>query len=136
MLGATEGLFSPAGAAWLHSLEKFKHGELNALLSNDMPEGLTEKDREAVHCLLAAVIRRAAKLSAVIMAATARKAAGEARHPLHITIDGSTYYKAVGLREGVEAHLAEFLGEMRIPYTLGHVENAPLIGAAIAGLIG
>jgi hexokinase len=55
-----------------------------------------------------------------------------------ITIDGSTYYETPGMKEMVETQLEEIMGTNG-PHGLRHfccikVENAPIVGAAIAGL--
>jgi hexokinase len=49
--------------------------------------------------------------------------------------EGTTFYKLPGLREKVEQYLQEFLVEQKGRYQkIVYVENATLIGAAIAGL--
>ena len=55
-------------------------------------------------------------------------------YPVCINIDGSTYYKAFGLREKAEAYLSEILGSRGISYDLVRADDAPMIGAAVAGL--
>jgi hexokinase len=97
---------------------------------------LSDTDRGIIQTTVKAVIERAAKLAAVNITAAAAKAARESTElPVCIDIDGSTYYKAAGLREHTEAYLRMMLGERNIPYALVHVDRAPIIGAAIAGLV-
>ena len=56
------------------------------------------------------------------------------QQPVCINIDGSTYYKSVGFSGMTEEYLKEFLGKRGILYKLMHIEDAPLLGAAVAGL--
>jgi len=51
-----------------------------------------------------------------------------------VNIDGSTYYKTTGMPEKVQAYLAEILGARGLHITCIHVDDAPVAGAAIAGL--
>jgi len=62
---------------------------------------------------------------------------GHGRSPLHpvcVTVDGSTYYKTTALRSRVEEHVRRILGERGVHAELVRVDDAPLIGAAVAGL--
>ena len=62
---------------------------------------------------------------------------GTGRNPLHpvcVTIDGSTFYKTNNLKSMVEANLRTILGRRGIFFETIQVEEAPVIGAAVAGL--
>jgi hexokinase len=90
----------------------------------------------SIQAIMKAVIERAAKLAAVNITATVIKAVGENYEgPVCINIDGSAYYKTAGLREYTENYLKKMLGIRNIRYALVHSEMAPMIGAAIAGLV-
>lgn len=137
--GQREGLFGGACAAWIDGLKSLDHGMMDALATGgDLGPSarLSETDRQAAGDIVGAVIERAAKLAAVNITAAAVKAVGEgSRLPVCINIDGSTYYKAAGLREHTEKYLGDMLGARGISHTLVHVERAPIIGAAIAGIV-
>ena len=55
-------------------------------------------------------------------------------HPVAVNIDGSTFYKTPGLQSQVERELKSLLGSRGLFYELIHVEDSPLLGAAVAGL--
>jgi hexokinase len=97
---------------------------------------VTSTDRNRIQSITQSVIERAAKFAAVNISAAVIKAVdGCSGLSVCINIDGSTYYKAAGLREKTEKYLEEMLGARHIRYTPVHVERAPMIGAAIAGLV-
>ena len=55
--------------------------------------------------------------------------------PICITAEGTTFYKLKGLKSKVEYYLKEYLINKKDRYIeIINVENATLIGAAIAGL--
>lgn len=99
----------------------------------------TDDDAVLAYRLLDRVIERAAKLTAVNLAATVIKSdAGEdPLHPVCINADGTTYYKTHNLKRYTEWYLHQFLDrEMGRYYEFVHIDNSPILGAAIAGLIG
>ncbi len=139
--GAEEGLLDTAGRHWIDRQESLDHEQMDALF-NTGGSGITKStdlskvDRDCIQTIANAVIDRAAKLAAINMAATVIKVVGESSDlPVCINIDGSTYYKAAGLRENAERYLKMILRDRNIQYDLVHVERAPMIGAAIAGLV-
>lgn len=87
------------------------------------------------------VYERAAVLTAIHLAAFAiRTGEGvEKDEPIAIAIDGSTYYKTktIQFSDIVKQELDDMLVKRRnIHYEiLPHIEDAPLIGAAIAALM-
>ncbi len=114
---------------------------MNALVDNSgdgIPNlvNVSDSDARFIRTTAEAVVGRAAKFAAINISAALIKAVAESSElPVCINIDGSTYYKAAGLREKTEKYLDEILSVRRIPYTLVHVDRAPMIGAAIAGLV-
>ena len=55
--------------------------------------------------------------------------------PVRLCIDGSTFYKLYSFRARAEYYLKDFLTvEHDRHYEIVHVDNAPLLGAAVAGL--
>lgn len=100
---------------------------------------LTDEDRRAIQALGEPLFVRAANLTAVNIASAVLRC-GEGHDPLHpvcVTIDGSTYYKTRScmFRSRVEQGLREILGKRGVYFDTICVEDAPLIGSAIAGLI-
>lgn len=115
--------------------------DANLFLQNpDKPSGVfaefSASDRAVLSELLGTVVDRAALFTAVNISAAAIKSGGgfSADHPLCINIDGSTYYKTHQLAEKVHAHLTRLLSARGIHYHCQQVEDAPIVGAAIAGL--
>ena len=100
---------------------------------------MTEEDRSLMRELSEALFIRAAELTvANISMAVIRCGKGhDPMHPVCITIDGSTYYKTVSamFRSRVEEGLRKVLGARGIYFDTICVEDAPMIGSAIAGLI-
>ncbi|MBC8378945.1 MAG: hypothetical protein H8E62_07210 [Planctomycetes bacterium] len=82
-------------------------------------------------------MERAAKLAAINLSALALKSGkgSDAACPICIVAEGTTFYHMKNLKSGVESYLKQNLEEKRGVYTeIISVENATLIGAAIAGL--
>ncbi|QHI69491.1 hexokinase family protein [Tichowtungia aerotolerans] len=94
-------------------------------------ERFSEEDEEMIRKLFAAVVTRAAHLSAVNLAAAAIR---NGTSPVCINLDGSTYFKTFGLRPQVEVELKKLLSEAEVDYFCVHVDDAPIVGAAIAAL--
>ena len=100
--------------------------------------GTGEADRLRVVELGTPVFVRAARLTAVNIAAAVLRC-GEGRDPLHpvcVTIDGSTFYRtrSAEFKSRIEEALRAILGPRGIHYELVRVEEAPIVGAAVAGL--
>lgn len=98
----------------------------------------TDEDALTAYRLLDGVIERAAKLTAVNLAATViqSEAGTDPRRPVCINADGTTYYKTHNLRRYTEWYLKEYLeDEMKRYYEFVTVDQSPIIGAAIAGLL-
>ncbi len=94
-------------------------------------------DAEMLKSLINGVYFRSAKLTALNISATALKsgAGTDSARPVCINIDGSTYYKSIGFKKMVEEYVEEILGSRDISYELISVAEAPLIGAAVGGLV-
>ncbi len=142
---AAAGLFSPAAAAALAALPALSNKDLDDFCHNPfLASGalaalpLTDDDRRSAITLCTPLYARAALFTAVNIAAAVIKT-GAGRDPLHpvcITVDGSTFYRTLtaSLKSRVEEHLRRILGGHGIFYQLLHVDEAPVIGAAVAGL--
>lgn len=140
---ATEGAFSDSGGAALSimkDLSTIHIDNLNAGAGRDIgilaSEAFTDDDRDIMKTVFTAVVERAALFTAVnITAAVIKSGAGhDAERPVCINIDGSTYYKTWQLPEKVQAQLSTLLDKRGLHVRCIQVDDAPVAGAAIAGL--
>lgn len=97
-----------------------------------------KSDRIILFTIMDQLIERAAKLTASQLAAVVLKTTkgDDPTFPVSITADGTTYYKTRGLKFRTEYYLKIYLENDKNKYLeFCHIEDAPLIGAAVAGLI-
>lgn len=97
----------------------------------------TEADQVAAYLILDRMVERAAKLAALNLAGPiiATDTGRNPCAPVCITAEGTTFYELRSLKKRTEYYLKSFLEDRRDRfYELVSVENATLIGAAIAGL--
>jgi hexokinase len=139
-----EGLFSKESSDTLSVLPTQTTKELSSFLANPSDKRGTfasafamEKDAAVGYCLAERLVERAAKLTAVNLASIAVKTGvgNDPSRPILVTADGTTFYELPGLQEKTRMYLDLFLSEhsgQRCKFV--KVEDAPLIGAAIAGL--
>lgn len=135
-------LFSPESVGRLMEQERWTTIQVSKFLT-DPATGLIGEalvnpaDRARMLEIAQAVVEKAAKLTAAcITASVLQSGAGIGKEkPVALNIDGTTYYQTKGLKEAVERYLQRYLeGRYRRFIRLLHVEDAPTIGAAIAGL--
>jgi len=109
-------------------------------LSNPfLDAAFTPEDHEAVRRLCTPVYERAAVLTAVNLASAILKT-GEGKDPMRpvcVNVDGSTYYRTLtaDFQNRVQRELASLLQPRGIAYELIKVDDSPVIGAAVAGLV-
>ena len=110
-------------------------GADNALVAAMQASGSSD-DAERLWFLMDALLERAARLTAANLAASVLKgrSADGALRPTCLTIDGTTYYRYYRFQSRVEHHLRPFLTQRNKYYETVRVEDAPLIGAAVAAL--
>lgn len=143
---ATDGLFSKPTAEALLDLSSLSTKDFDDFVANPFIAGgtldsipFTDEDRRVFVEIGEPLFIRAANLTATnIAAAVLRSGAGHDKlHPVCITIDGSTYYKtrATFFKSRVEESLRATLGAKGVNFEIISVEDAPMIGAAVAGLI-
>ena len=140
---ASESLFSDRGGAALSIMKDLSTISIDNLAADNGrdigvlgSEAFSDEDREIMKTVFMAVVDRAALLTAVNIAAVAIKS-GEGqdfRHPVCVNIDGSTYYKTYRMAEKVQMHLSPLLDSRGLHIRCIQVEDAPVVGAAIAGL--
>jgi len=97
----------------------------------------SEQDTITIWYILDALIERAAKHVAILLSSTVLKTdkGKNPCMPICITAEGTTFYELKYLKAKVEYYLKSFLEEKHNRFVeIVSVENATLIGAAIAGL--
>ena len=143
---AKEGFFSAAAAAKISSWKMVSNKDLDdfcgASPAADNPfldEAFTEADKEAVVKLCTPVYERAAVLTAVNIASAILKtgAGQDPARPVCVNVDGSTYHRTrtAQFRNRVQSELQQMLKPRGIAYELIRVDESPVIGAAVAGLM-
>jgi hexokinase len=143
---AAAGCFSAGAGAALGRLRELSTKELNDFLlrpdSGDNPLGsiclgLPPEDRGNLLRLIDRLVERAALLVAVTISAVVLKT-GKGREPgvpVRVTVDGTTYWQLASFPNRVQAHMRSLLaGESGRSWEIGAVNDAPLLGAAIAAL--
>lgn len=142
---ANDGLFSDSFKA---EILKFKvlepvvmDGFLNQPENIQNPLGkicFTDSDRIILFTIMDQLIERAARLAAAELSAMVLKTGkgDDPTLPICIVADGTTYYKSRGLKFRTEFYLKDYLENKKGRYVeFCHIEDAPLLGAAVAGLI-
>ncbi len=97
-----------------------------------------EEDGLALHMILDAIIRRAAKLTAINLSAAvlSTRAGVNPRHPVLINADGTTFYKTEKLEFYTRLYLDLFLTREHHRYfKIVQIDNSPILGAAVAPLV-
>jgi hexokinase len=143
---AAKGLFSPAAAKLLLSLKDLATKDVSDFLTlaengdNPLSEAIAGQradDLTTTYILLDAMVERAAKLTAINLSSAAIKS-GKGRNPSRpvcIVAEGTTFYHLQSLKHKVEFYLTQYLTKKEeVYYDIINVDNATLIGAAIAGL--
>ena len=140
-----QGLFSAPVAAALGSLVELDTKEMNAFmqypygdasLASACKQGNPD-DTQIIYALADRLTERAAKLTAINLSAMAIKSGQgtDPTRPVAIVAEGTTFYRMKTLKPRVEFYLKQHLENKKGIYTeIISVENATLIGAAIAGL--
>jgi hexokinase len=144
--GGEEGLFSPQSGDAFQKIVQLDTKDAGAffqspmgdnVLSRCFPEGETA-DREKLYFLIARLMERAAKFVAITLGSIVLKS-GKGFSPclpVCITADGSTFYKFKSYQDTIKFYLKNFLVDRHSRYyQFVQVDNAPLVGAAIAGLM-
>ena len=146
-LAAGDGLLSKPFADALANLgeistkdaDNYAHnpadGASNALVAAVKAAGRGADAARTWH-LVDGLLERAAKLTAANLAAAVLKGPSPdgPLSPFCLTIDGTTYYRYYRFQNRVESFLRPFLTERGKYYETVAVEDAPLIGAAVAAL--
>ena len=139
------GLLSAKPAEQLLAAGELQTKDVNSFLrfpQGDNPLALisakgTEQDCAAIWYVVDGLIERAARVVAAMLSSVVLET-GKGRDPCEpvcITAEGTTYYELKTLRQRVESYMMSFLQGRHDRFVeFVHVEDATLIGAAIAGL--
>ncbi len=98
----------------------------------------TNTNCQILYHLIDGMMERAARLAAVNLASVVIKTGkgADPSLPVCITAEGTTFYKSKFVRSKLEAYLKGYLNDKKnLYYEFVKVENATLIGTAIAGLM-
>ncbi len=143
---ARNKIFSTDTASKTLSLQSLQTKDISDFLNNPHNTNSTvgttfsdcsDSELTAIHYLLSNIVERAAKLTAINLAAVVMKSekGKNSDKPVCIVAEGTTFYSLPGLKEKTEKYMQEFLVKQKsLHYEITYVENATLIGAAIAGL--
>jgi hexokinase len=140
-----QGLFSRTVSAELLRTEGLQTKDVNSFMrypQGDNPlavscRGRTSQDRAAVWYVLDGFIERAALVVAAMLSSVVIETdkGSDPCEPVCITAEGTTFYELKSLKEKIEDYLRSFLQDKHGRFfEFVHVEDATLIGAAIAGL--
>ena len=141
---ASEGLLSREAKKRLNELQELPLVYVDEYYSDSHSSNIFaqcfsfgETDITVSRSLIDAVMRRAAYLNAVVIGATLKKAeAGmNNENPCVICIDGTTFYKTLWLKQHIDELFKTLIEEgLQRKFITVKVEDAPLIGTAVAGL--
>jgi hexokinase len=143
---AEDGLLSKNSAEKLKKIKELSTKDVDDFMSYPQGKGgplssalktASEEDLATAYYLIDRLIERAAKLTAINLSSVAIKS-GKGQNPCRpvcIVAEGTTFYHLKSLKQRVEYYLKDYLvNEKGVFYEIINVENATLIGAAIAGL--
>jgi hexokinase len=143
---ARAGFLSGEISRGLEGVTSLSTRELNDfLLYPDRPDhalgaacqGASADDARALYMLCDTIVERAAALVAVNLAGIVLKTGRgrDPRYPICITSDGTTFWQLRTFRLRVESWMRRLLsGDHERAWEIASVEDAPLLGAAIAAL--
>lgn len=140
-----DDLFTAPAAKSLRRLADLTTKQMNQFMehpygANPLAAAVREGDQadpQTLYLLANRLTERAAKLSAVNLASMAIQSGQgtDPTRPIAIVAEGTTFYKMKTLKSRVEFYLKQSLENKRGIYTeIISVDNATLVGAAIAGL--
>jgi hexokinase len=142
---ARAGCLSVEAERELEKVPSLSGRELNDFLlypDGDNPLGavcgrVPADDARALYRLCDSLVERAAALVAMNLCALVLKTdrGRDPRYPICITADGTTFWQLRSFRMRVESHMRGFLaGKNERAWEITSVDDAPLLGAAIAAL--
>lgn len=142
---AAEGVITAEAGAKMAALQGFMTKDVNDFLDEPYGAGMlaqcfaTAGDRVAAYFVIDGLYERAAKFVAANLSAVVKKsgAGQDPCKPVLITADGTMFNKTKMFRSKLEHYVKEFMNsELGLYAEFIEVENATLLGTAIAGLTG
>ena len=141
---AKEGVFSSQSAENLSEMNDLETKDVGGFLreAGDFSNPLSffsanKEDAKNAYVIMRSIVERSGKLTALnLTAAVIASGEGEdPRRPVVINADGTTFYKTCFLEDYVKEYLDQILWkkEGKVCQSVS-IDNAPTIGAAIAGL--
>ena len=140
LAAAAEKVILKGSIPHLEAIGPLSAAQLDGLLAGTLGEDeqftkFKPDDLVTMKTILSEVVERAALLTAINISAVVLKSMPEnARKKAIISIDGSTYYKLFSFRERAERYVAQILTSNNVEYQIVQIQDAPVIGAAVAGL--
>ncbi|MBD5559670.1 MAG: hypothetical protein HDQ87_04840 [Clostridia bacterium] len=135
-VAGAEGVFTTKAIEHLHHLKSRAASEFLNYDEGAIEEFLlNEEDERAAREILLEIADRAARLVALQMAACVMKSVRSSDDML-MTMEGSTYEKFYGLKDGIHHHLFSYLESQGIKGRIETPEYVVLKGCLIAGLSG
>ncbi len=144
---AKDKLLSNDFAKVIVDIESLETKDINDFYSNPTKKGMILSDKlenldnsddyRVLYFIIDRLIERAAKLTAINIGSVILKtnSGNDPLCPILVTAEGTTFYGLKNLRERILCYLKDFINDIRNRYfEIVNVENATLIGSAIAGL--
>jgi hexokinase len=139
---AQEGLLSAETRQKLGGLDSSNAKYVSSIVAGQAAQlaplaGCAAADLETMRAVLDAVVDRAALLTAINMSSPIVKSVRDhgSRRKYCISADGTVYYKLHSLRQRAENYLAEILKPHGVEHRIVKIDEAPIIGTAVAGLV-
>lgn len=141
---ARGGLFSPEFARRIEEMPILETYETDVFVNSFGKKGAlaalcqTDKDFDNVYKVIDILSERAANIVCANLSAVAFKT-GKGKSPLKpicYNIDGSMFYKSALLGDKIRMNMTRYLNAKGVYFRFTNVEDSPIIGAAIAGLLG
>ena len=145
-VAAEDGLFSSQAAKELEKIEQISTEDISDFMYYPNAErnplssafnGGSGEDLITLYYLIDKLVERAAKLTAINLSSVVIKS-GKGTNPCFpvcIVAEGTTFYRLKSLKTRVEFYMKTYLeNQKNLYYEIVDIENATLIGAAIAGL--
>ncbi len=142
---AEDGLFSKGVSDKLKQLNELTTIDISSYLENQenanpLAAALAvgrDEDRAILTVLIERIVERAAMLAAISLTATVIESGqgSNSKAPICITAEGTTFHQLKNMKAKTKYYLKQYLTERHQRYwKLVEIENATLIGAAVAGL--
>ena len=136
-----DDFFSESASSLISSLQSIETAYFSELYNNDInannifySSDFSKQDRDIINIIFGKIIERAALFAAINIAATIIKSNQNMNKKFLISADGSTLYKTPNFLKYIEINLLNLLEDKNISYEVIKVDNAPLIGAAVAAI--